>query len=129
MFSLNRVQIAGNLTKDLEMRYTPNGAAVANMNMAINRTWKDKEGNKQEDVSYVRVVVWGKMAENAAEYLAKGSNVFVEGRMQSRSWEKDGVKQYGMDVVASNVQYLDKKKKEDKPVEKEEEAPPIEEEF
>jgi len=97
--------------------------------MAINRTWKDKEGNKQEDVSYVRVVVWGKMAENAAEYLAKGSNVFVEGRMQSRSWEKDGVKQYGMDVVASNVQYLDKKKKEDKPVEKEEEAPPIEEEF
>jgi len=126
---LNRVSLSGNLTREIEMRYTPNGAAVANMNMAINRTWKDKEGNKQEDVSYVRVVVWGKMAENAAEYLAKGSNVFVEGRMQSRSWEKDGVKQYGMDVVASNVQYLDKKKKEDKPVEKEEEAPPIEEEF
>ena len=125
---LNRVSLSGNLTREIEMRYTPNGAAVANMNMAINRTWKDKEGNKQEDVSYVRVVVWGKMAENAAEYLAKGSNVFVEGRMQSRSWEKDGVKQYGMDVVASNVQYLDKKKKEDKPVEKEEEAP-IEEEF
>ena len=126
---LNRVSLSGNLTREIEMRYTPNGTAVANMSMAINRTWKDKEGNKQEDVSYVRVVVWGKMAENAAEYLAKGSNVFVEGRMQSRSWEKDGVKQYGMDVVASNVQYLDKKKKEDKPVEKEEEAPPIEEEF
>ena len=126
--NLNRTQIAGNLTREIEMRYTPNGTAVANMSMAINRTWKDKEGNKQEDVSYVRVVVWGKMAENAAEYLAKGSNVFVEGRMQSRSWEKDGVKQYGMDVVASNVQYLDKKKKEDKPVEKEEEAP-IEDEF
>ena len=125
---LNRVSLSGNLTREIEMRYTPNGAAVANMNMAINRTWKDKEGNKQEDVSYVRVVVWGKMAENAAEYLAKGSNVFVEGRMQSRSWEKDGVKQYGMDVVASNVQYLDKKKKEDKPVEKPAEAP-IEDEF
>jgi len=126
--NLNRTQIAGNLTREIEMRYTPNGTAVANMSMAINRTWKDKEGNKQEDVSYVRVVVWGKMAENAAEYLAKGSNVFVEGRMQSRSWEgADGKKQYGMDVVASNVQYLDKKKKEEKPAEQQ--APPVEEEF
>ncbi len=115
MLNLNRVSLAGNLTKDPDMRYIPSGTAVATMSMACNRRWKDKEGNKKEDVSYVRVIAWGKMGENCAEYLKKGSPVFVEGRMQSRSWEgADGKKQYGMDVIATSVQFLGGKKEEKK---------------
>jgi len=118
---LNRAQLAGRLTRDPELRYTTSGKAVTNMNLAINRRYKSGDEWK-DDVSYVRIVVWGKSGENCAEYLVKGSNVFVEGHIQSRSWEgQDGKKQYATDVVASNVQYLTKKKVEEKPVDE----PPV----
>lgn len=105
MPNFNKVMLMGNLTKDPEMRYTANGAPVCNMGMAINRKYKVKEETK-EDVCFATVVVWNKQAESCAEFLKKGSPLFVEGRLQSKTWEKDGVKHYGMDVVAERVQFL-----------------------
>ena len=91
--SFNKVLIMGNLTRDPELRYIPSGAAVANFTVAVNRTYKDTAGEKKEEVSFVRVVVWGKMAEVCGEYLSKGRPVFVEGRLKSRNWEaQDGQK-------------------------------------
>ena len=105
--SLNKVLIMGNLTRDPELRYVPSGAAVANFTVAVNRTYKDKAGEKKEDASFIRVVVWGKMAEICGEYLAKGRAVLVEGRLQSRSWEgQDGQKKNTLEVIALNVQFL-----------------------
>jgi len=97
----------GNLTRDPELRYVPSGTAVANFSVAVNRSYKDNAGEKKEDVSYIRVVVWGKMAEICGEYLAKGRPVLVEGRLKSRSWEgPDGQKKNALDVVATSVQFL-----------------------
>lgn len=105
--SLNKVFLMGNLTRDPELRYVPSGSAVANFSIAINRTYKDNAGEKKEDVSFIRVVVWGKMAEICGEYLTKGRPVLVEGRLKSRSWEgQDGQKRSALDVVAINVQFL-----------------------
>ena len=97
----------GNLTRDPELRYVPSGAAVANFSVAVNRTYKDNAGEKKEDVSFIRIVVWGKMAEICGEYLTKGRPVLVEGRLKSRSWEaQDGQKRSALDVVATTVQFL-----------------------
>ena len=97
----------GNLTRDPELRYVPSGAAVANFSVAVNRPYKDAAGEKKEDVSFIRVVVWGKMAEVCGEYLSKGRPVLVEGRLKSRSWEgQDGQKKSALDVVATSVQFL-----------------------
>ncbi|NQT32229.1 MAG: single-stranded DNA-binding protein [Candidatus Omnitrophica bacterium] len=105
--SLNKAILMGNLTRDPELRYVPSGSAVANFSLAINRTYKDNAGEKKEDVSFVRIVVWGKMAEVCGEYLTKGRAVLVEGRLQSRSWEgQDGQKRSALDVVATNVQFI-----------------------
>jgi len=105
--SLNKVLIMGNLTRDPELRYIPSGAAVANFSVAVNRTYKDNAGEKKEDVSFIRVVVWGRMAEICGEYLSKGRPVLVEGRLKSRTWEaQDGQKRSALDVVATNVQFL-----------------------
>ncbi|MBU0570432.1 MAG: single-stranded DNA-binding protein [Candidatus Omnitrophica bacterium] len=105
--SLNKVLIMGNLTRDPELRYVPSGAAVANFTVAVNRTYKDKAGERKEDASFIRVVVWGKMAEICGEYLAKGRSVLVEGRLQSRSWEgQDGQKKNTLEVIAASVQFL-----------------------
>ncbi len=105
--SLNKVFLMGNLTRDPELRYVPSGTAVANFSVAVNRTYKDSSGEKKEDVSFIRVVVWGKMAEVCGEYLAKGRAVLVEGRLKSRSWEdQDGQKRSALDVVATNVQFI-----------------------
>lgn len=107
MASLNRVFLIGNLTRDPEIRYTAGGAAVANLGLAANRTYSAKTGERKEEVCFVRVVVWGKQAENCGQYLSKGSSVFVEGRLQSRSWETDdGQKRSTLEVVAINVQFL-----------------------
>ena len=107
MASLNRVFLMGNLTRDPEIRYTAGGAAVANLGLASNRTYATKTGEKKEEVCYVRVVVWGKQAENCGQYLSKGSAVFVEGRLQSRSWETDDKqKRNTLEVVALSVQFL-----------------------
>lgn len=108
--SLNKVLIMGNLTRDPELRYVPSGTAVTNFTVAVNRIYKDKTGEKKEEASFIRVVVWGKMAENCGEYLAKGRAVLVEGRLQSRSWEgQDGQKKSTLEVIASNVQFIGSK--------------------
>jgi len=106
MSGFNRVIVMGNLGRDPEVRYTPGGKAVCNFSIAINENWKDKEGQKQERTEWVRIVVWDKLAELCGEYLAKGRQALIEGRMQTREWEKDGVKQYTTEVVANTVQFL-----------------------
>lgn len=107
MASFNKVLLMGNLTRDPELRYTPSGAAVASFSVAVNRVYKLPSGEKKEEVSFIRIVVWGRMAETCGEYLKKGSPVFVEGRLQSRSWDTpDGQKRSVVEVVALNVQFL-----------------------
>ncbi len=105
--SLNSVFLIGNLTRDPELRYIPSGQAVTTFTVAVNRTYMAKTGEKKEDVNFIRVVVWAKRAEICHEYLRKGSPVFVEGRLQSRSWDApDGTKRSTIEVVAQNVQFL-----------------------
>lgn len=105
--SLNRVMLIGNLTRDPELRYVPSGQGVTAFTLAVNRTYLANTGEKKEEVSFIRVVVWGKRAEVCHEYLRKGSPVFVEGRLQSRSWDApDGTKRSTIEVVAQNVQFL-----------------------
>ncbi len=107
MASLNKVLLMGNLTRDPELRYIPSGSAVTSFTVAMNRVYKLQTGEKKEEVSFVRVVVWGRMAEICGEYLTKGSPVFVEGRLQSRSWDgPDGQKRNATEVIANNVQFL-----------------------
>ncbi len=107
MASLNKVFIMGNLTRDPELRYVPSGTAVATFTVAVNRVYTSQAGEKKEEVSFIRVVVWGRRAEVCGEYLSKGSPVFVEGRLQSRSWEtQDGQKRNTIEVIADNVQFL-----------------------
>ncbi len=108
MATLNKVLIMGRLTKDPDLRYTPSGTAVCDMSVAINRTWKDTaSGEKKDDTVFLDVVVWQKQAENCAEYLRKGREVFIEGRLQQDRWEtKDGQKRSKILVVAQLVQFL-----------------------
>lgn len=107
MASLNKALLIGNLTRDPELRYIPSGSAVATFTLAMNRVYKLQSGEKKEETSFVRVVVWGRMAEVCGEYLTKGSPVFVEGRLQSRSWDgPDGQKRSTLEVIAMNIQFL-----------------------
>ena len=107
MASLNKVLLIGNLTRDPELRYIPNGSAVTSFTIAMNRVYKLQTGEKKEEVSFVRVVVWGRMAEVCNDYLKKGNPVFVEGRLQSRSWDgPDGQKKSALEVIAQSVQFL-----------------------
>ena len=111
MANLNRVLLMGNLTRDPELRYVPSGTAVTNFSLAVNRMYTSQSGEKKKDTCFVRVVVWGRMAETCGEYLVKGSSVFVEGRLQSRSWEgADGQKRNTIEVVANAVQFLNRAK-------------------
>ncbi len=103
---LNKAIIIGNLTRDPEARALPSGIQITSFSVATNRVWKDKNGVKQESADYHNVVVFGRQAETAAQYLKKGSSVLVEGRMQTRSWEGgDGVKKYRTEIVADRVQF------------------------
>ena len=106
MPSFNKVLLMGNLTRDPELRFTASGTAVAGFGLAVNRRYKS--GNEWKDeVCYVDITVWGKQGENCAEYLNKGSGVFVEGRLHMRSWEtEEGQKRNKLEVVANNVQFL-----------------------
>lgn len=107
MASFNKVLLMGNLTKDPELRYTPQGTAVANLRLAVNRRFKTKTGELKEDVCFITAVVWNKQAETCNQYLHKGSPVFIEGRLQSRSWEDNaGAKRSVIDVRAERVQFL-----------------------
>ena len=110
MASLNKVFLIGNLTRDPELRYIPSGSAVTTFTVAVNRVYV-QQGEKKEEVSFIKVVVWAKMAETCGEYLSKGSPVFVEGRIQSRSWETpQGEKRSAVEVVAERVQFLGRAK-------------------
>ncbi len=102
---LNKVIIAGNLTRDPELRALPSGANVCQFGVATNRVYKDKDGNKQEATEYHNIVVFGRQADTSAQYLKKGQQVLVEGRLQTRSWDKDGQKQYRTEIVADRVQF------------------------
>lgn len=102
---LNKAMIFGNLTRDPEMKALPSGMQVCSFSLATNRVYNDRDGKRQEAADYHNVVVFGKQAENCAKYLTKGSSTYVEGRMQTRSWEKDGVKQYRTEVIADRVQF------------------------
>ena len=108
MASLNKVQIIGNLGRDPEVRYTPNGNAVCNVSVASTRQWKNKEsGDKQEETEWHRVVFYDRLAEIAGEYLKKGRSVYVEGRLKTRKWtDKDGKEQYTTEVIATEMQML-----------------------
>ena len=101
---INKALIYGNLTRDPEMRSLPNGTAVTQFSVATNRAYKDKNGARQESTDYHNVVVFGRQAETVSQYLRKGSGVFVEGRMQTRSWDdKDGTKKYRTEVIADRI--------------------------
>ena len=107
MASVNKVILVGNLGRDPELRYIPSGQAVANFTLATNDRWRDKEGNNQERTEWHRIVVWGKSAENCAQYLQKGRSVYIEGRLQTREWEdKDGNKRQTTETIAQVVQFL-----------------------
>lgn len=114
--SFNKVLLMGNLTRDPELRYIPSGTAVSTFDLAVNRVYKDQSGEKKQETSFVRIVVWARRAEVCAEYLKKGSSVFVEGRLRSRSWEaKDGQKRNTIEVIANNVQFLTRASKDRAP--------------
>lgn len=106
MASLNKVLLIGNLTRDPEVRYTPKGTAVADLGMAVSRTYKTDTGETKEEVCFVTVVAWGRQAETAGEYLKKGSPIFVEGRLQYDTWEKNGEKRSTIKVQAERIQFL-----------------------
>ncbi len=107
MGSVNKVILVGNLGRDAELRYTPGGAAVATLNMATTEVWNDKSGQRQEKTEWHRVVLWGKSAESLAEYLTKGKQIYIEGRLQTRQWDdKDGNKRYTTEIRGDKVVLL-----------------------
>ncbi len=105
--SFNQAIVMGNLTRDPELRTTPGGQPVASFAVATNRSWMDASGERKEAVEYHEIVAWGKLGELTAQYLAKGRKVMVIGRLQTQSWEKDGIKRQRTEIVASDVNFLD----------------------
>ncbi len=109
MANLNKVFLIGNLTRDPELRYIPSGTAVATFTLATGRAYTLASGEKKEETCFIRCVAWARQAELCGEYLSKGSPIFVEGRLQSRSWETpDGQKRSMIEVVVQNIQFLGK---------------------
>ena len=106
MGSINKVILIGNLGADPELKYTPSSRALCNLRVATTEVFKDKSGVKQERTEWHRVTVWGDQAENCSKYLAKGRSVYIEGKLQTRSYEKEGQKHYATDVVADRVVFL-----------------------
>jgi single-strand DNA-binding protein len=105
--SVNKVILVGNLGRDAELRYTPGGAAVATLNLATTEVWNDKNQQRQEKTEWHRVVLWGKQAESLQEYLTKGKQIYVEGRLQTRQWDdKDGNKRYTTEIKADRITLL-----------------------
>jgi single-strand DNA-binding protein len=110
MANLNRVFLIGNLTRDPELRYTTSGTAVTNLRIAVNRRYKTQTGEMKEETAFITVVAWGKQAETCSQFLSKGKPIFVEGRLQMRSWEDpNGQKRNVLEVRASRVQFLGSK--------------------
>lgn len=108
---LNKVTIIGNLTRDPELKALPSGSKVTNFSVATNRTWYNEAKEKQEAVEYHNVVAFGKQAETIAQYMKKGSQILVEGRLQTRSWETDGKKNYRTEIILENFQFGKKSEK------------------
>jgi single-strand DNA-binding protein len=102
---INKVIIFGNLTRDPELRALPSGMNVASFSVATNRVYKDRDGKKQEQTDFHNVSVFGRQADIVGQYLKKGRSVFVEGRLQTRSWEKDGKKNYRTEIIADRIQF------------------------
>src|SRR3990170_7410506 len=112
MAGVNKVILVGNLGKDPELRYAPSGMAIANFNIATTETWKDKSGAKQEKTEWHKIVAFNKLAEICGEYLNKGKQVYIEGKIQTRQWEdKDGNKRYTTEIVANTLQMLGRAEK------------------
>ena len=109
MASVNKVILVGNLGRDPEVRYMPNGEAVANFSIATTENWKDKSGVKQEKTEWHNIVMYRRLAEIAGEYLKKGRPVYIEGRLQTRKWEKDGVTRYTTEIIGDQMQMLGSK--------------------
>lgn len=108
IMDLNKVQLIGNITQDIELKQTPNGQSVCTFSLATNRNWVDQSGMKQEVAEFHSIVFWGKLAEIAGQYLHKGKKIYVEGRLQTRSWEaQDGTKRYKTEIVGENMIMLD----------------------
>jgi single-strand DNA-binding protein len=124
MPSLNRVQLIGNLGRDPETRFTPQGSKICKFSVAVNRHWTSSEGEAKEATDWFNIEAWGRLGEICQEYLTKGSLVFIEGRLQTDQYEKDGEKRYITKVVASQMQMLDRKAGESEPVA----SPPAEDE-
>lgn len=108
MASFNKVMIMGNLTRDVELKYTPKGTAIADIGLAVNRTWKDDSGQKMEAVTFIDVTLWGRVAEIVGEYCKKGRPLFVEGRLELDQWDDKatGQKRQKLKVIGENVQLL-----------------------
>jgi single-strand DNA-binding protein len=107
MAGINKVILIGNLGRDPEVRYTPDGRAVTNFSIATSFEWKDKDsGEKKEKTEWHRIVAFGKLGEICGEYLSKGKQTYVEGRLQTRSWEKDGATHYTTEIIATDVRFL-----------------------
>ena len=105
--SVNKVILIGHLGADPEIRYTQGGSPVANLRLATNESWTNKNGQKEERTEWHRIVLWSKLAELAGQYLTKGRQVYIEGRLQTRSWDdKDGNKRYSTEIVATSMQFL-----------------------
>ncbi len=106
MAGVNEVRLIGNLGRDPELRYTQGGTAVATLSIATTRAYSNKDGERKEETEWHRVVVWGKQAEHCNNYLASGRQVFVAGRLQTRSYEHEGIKKFSTEIVAESVQFL-----------------------
>ncbi len=117
--SLNRVQLIGNLTRDPELRYTPQGTAVCSFSIATNRNWTTDTGEKKEEVEFHRIVAWNKLAELCSQFLVKGRKVYVEGRLSTRSWNaQDGTQKQTTEIIISDMILLDSKRPEGEAVER-----------
>ena len=107
---LNKAQVIGNVTQDIELKQTPNGQNVTSFSIATNRNWTDSSGTRQEQTEFHNIVLWGKLAEIAGQYVAKGQKVYIEGRLQTRNWEaQDGSKRYRTEIVGENLIMLSRK--------------------
>jgi len=108
MRDINKVIVTGNLVQDVELRFTPTGNKIVNLRLAIHRKFKNKAQEIKEETEFITVIAWEATAENCAKYLKKGSKIFVEGRLQTREYEKDGQKRYVTEIRADEIEFLDK---------------------
>ncbi len=118
---LNKVMVIGHLGRDPEMRYTPSGRPVTNFNVAASRSWKTSDNERRTETEWFNVVAWGSLAEICNQYLTKGQQVYIEGRLQTRRWEEDGVKRSTVEIVAKEMVMLGQRKKKDNGNDQEEE--------